>query len=205
MTQTPRMLEGLRHGRYGEVFLVYLGDRPRAEVYNSFLLNDCPEELWSQLDPTGLAAEADADLAILNGPRYWLMDAIGKVDPVEPILRDFGGIAMRRVATIELANFERSPYREVTVHRGASWHFDAGSPVHLLHGPSGSYVMQAYCVAVDPALSPATLPGLKERLGLPDGWRFETRTLDSELVVDTTARPARVLQDELQNTYCRID
>ena len=35
----------------------------------------------------------------------------------------------------------------------------------------------------------------------PAGWTYRTRILDEELVVDTTATVATVLQDELENTY----
>lgn len=74
--------------------------------------------------------------------------------------------------------------------------------MHELVNPDGlAYVMQAYCVGVDPSLAEADLPGLGERLALPDGWTFRTRTLDEELIVDTTAIIATVLQDELENTY----
>ncbi len=45
------------------------------------------------------------------------------------------------------------------------------------------------------------LAGLGGRLALPEGWSFRTRVLDEELVVDTTATIATVLQDELENTY----
>jgi len=40
-----------------------------------------------------------------------------------------------------------------------------------------------------------------ERLALPSDWSYRTRILDEELVVDTTATVATVLQDELENTY----
>jgi hypothetical protein len=45
------------------------------------------------------------------------------------------------------------------------------------------------------------LPTLGERLDLPDGWTFRSRVLDDELVVDTTATIATIIQDELENTY----
>jgi len=74
--------------------------------------------------------------------------------------------------------------------------------VHELVDPEGkAYVMQAYCIGVDPTLTQEALPALGERLALPDGWTFRTRVLDEELVVDTTATIATVLQDELENTY----
>ena len=80
--------------------------------------------------------------------------------------------------------------------------FDAGKPVHELVDPGGTaYVMQAYCLGVDPTLTAEALPDLGSRLALPAGWTYRTRILDEELVVDTTATVATVLQDELENTY----
>ncbi|MFM7224394.1 MAG: hypothetical protein ACKO1Y_03010, partial [Actinomycetota bacterium] len=63
------------------------------------------------------------------------------------------------------------------------------------------YVMQAYCIGVDPPLTQADLPTLGERLDLPAGWTYRTRVLEEELVIDTTASVATVLQDELENSY----
>ncbi len=72
-------MEATRGKRYGEVLLVTVGaDGPQATVYNTYPLNDCPADLWSQLDAEALAAEHGAVAALLNGPRYWLMDDIEK-------------------------------------------------------------------------------------------------------------------------------
>lgn len=37
------------------------------------------------------------------------------------------------------------------------------------------------------------------------GWAYRSRTLDEELVVDTTQTIATVLQDELENSYTLPD
>jgi hypothetical protein len=192
--------------RYGEVLLAYLDGEQRIEVFNSFPMNQCPDELWRALDAETLAKESSATFAILNGPRYWLMDGIGKVANVHPVMRDFGGIEMRRVATLELdGDLARSFYHERHVNRGAIWYFDEGATVHELTSPEHrTYVMQAYCTGVDPSLTQDTLSGLATRLQLPSGWHFDSRVLDAELVVDTTERVATVLQDELENTYTLV-
>ena len=140
----------------------------------------------------------------LNGPRHWMLDGLGqKVAVVDPVLRDFNGLTMRRIATVDLGdNPAPQPYVERYVNRGAVFFFDAGAPVHELVNPDGvAYVMQAYCVGVDPTLTEEHLAALGERLALPEGWSFRTRVLDEELVVDTTATVATVVQDELENTY----
>ena len=68
--------------------------------------------------------------------------------------------------------------------------------------PDGlAYVMQAYCLAVDPTTDEASLLTLGDRLAPPDGWTYRVRTLDEELVVDTTHKVATVLQDEFEHSY----
>jgi hypothetical protein len=206
MTSTPpRLISDMRGVRYGEVLCVYLRDGAlHAEVYGTQMLNDCPQELWETLDPAAIAAEMGAAMVKLNGPRYWMLDGLGqKVAVLEPVLRDFNGITMRRIATVDLGDAPSVlPYTERHVNRGAVFFWDAGSPVHELVSPHGlAYVMQAYCIGVDPTLTQEALPGLGERLALPEGWSFRTRVLDEELVVDTTDTIATVLQDELENTY----
>ena len=202
---TPRLISGMRGVRYGEVLAVFAEDGGfEAEVYGTQMLNDCPQELWASLDPEAIAAEMGALVVKLNGPRHWMLDGLGqKVAVVEPVLREFNGLSTRRIATVDLGSDPSVlPYVERHVNRGAVFFFDAGAPVHEMVNPDGlAYVMQAYCVGVDPTLTEAALPALGDRLGLPDGWSYRTRVLDEELVVDTTATIATVLQDELENTY----
>lgn len=200
-----RLISEMRGVRYGEVLAVYARDGGlQAEVYGTQMLNDCPQELWETLDADAIAAEMGAMAVKLNGPRHWMLDGLGqKVAVLEPVLRDFNGLTMRRIATVDLGDAPSVlPYTERHVNRGAVFFWDAGSPVHELVSPNGlAYVMQAYCIGVDPTLTQAALPDLGERLALPEGWSFRTRVLDEELVVDTTDTIATVLQDELENTY----
>ena len=206
---TPRLISDMRGVRYGEVLAVFAKDGAfEAEVYGTQMLNDCPQELWETLDPVAIAAEIGAVFVKLNGPRHWMLDGLGqKVAVVEPVLRDFNGLTMRRIATVDLGTDPSvQPYTERHVNRGAVFFFDAGAPVHELVNSDGlAYVMQAYCIGVDPTLTEADLSGLGERLALPEGWTYRTRILDEELVVDTTATIATVLQDELENTYTLPD
>ncbi|ORB66427.1 hypothetical protein [Mycobacterium shinjukuense] len=189
--------------RYGEVLLVTPGEAgPQATVYNSFPLNDCPEELWSALDPQALAAEHGAAAALLNGPRYWLMNAIEKAPQGPPVTKTFGGIEMLRQATVLLSSMSPAPYTVNQVSRNTVFVFHAGEEVYELQDPRGQrWVMQTWSQAVDPNLSRADLPKLGERLDLPTGWSYHPRVLTSELRIDTTTRAARVLQDDLSNSY----
>ncbi|TDO11894.1 hypothetical protein EV580_3617 [Mycobacterium sp. BK086] len=189
--------------RYGEVLLVTADDGgPQAAVYCSFPLNDCPAELWDKLDAEAIAKEHGAVAALLNGPRHWLMSSIEKDAQGEPDTMTFGGIEMMRQATVTLSSMNPAPYSVNRVDRKTVFNFDAGRPVFELIDPEGQrWVMQTYSQGVDPSLSLASLPDLAARLTLPEGWRYETRTLTERLSVDTTTRDAHVTQDNFANSY----
>ena len=189
--------------RYGEVLLVRVTQAgPEATVYNSFPLNDCPADLWSQLDPQFIATEHGAAAALLNGPRYWLMSTIEKAVTDTPETKTFGGIEMLRQATVQLSSMNPAPYTVNKVSRHAVFVFDANPPVFELIDPQGQrWVMQTWSQIVDPTLSLDDLPGLAARLQLPAGWSYQSRTLTSPLRVDTTTEDAHVTQDDLANSY----
>ncbi len=197
--------------RYGEVLLVRMGESgPAATVYNTFPLNDCPADLWDALDADAIAKENGAVAALLNGPRYWLMSRIAKRAGEPQPTRSFGGIEMIEQATVQLAQtgsgINPAPYSVNTVDRRAVFTFDAGRPVFELIDAQGQrWVMQTYSQIVDKNLTLGDLAGLASRLTLPEGWRYETRTLATPLAVDTTERPAHVLQDALTNSYSLVE
>ena len=200
-----RLVPNMRNVRYGEVLTVYSREgRFEAEVYGTQLINDCPQDLWATLDANAIAAETGAIAVKLNGPRYWTLDAFGqKIAVADPVLRDFNGITMRRIATVDLGEIPKlGPYTETKVNRGVIFFWDAGQTVHELVNPDGlAYIMQALCIGVDPSMTPESLLTLGERLELPEGWTYRTRVLDEELIVDTTETIATVLQDEFENSY----
>ena len=203
---TPqRLIDGMRGVRYGEVLAVFLRDTGlEAEVYGTQMLNDCPQELWETLDADTIAKDMGAVFAKLNGPRYWLLDGLGsKVAVVDPVFKEFNGIQMRRIATIPLgADFAAGAYVVRNVNRGAVFFWDAGKPIYELVDPDGRpFVMQARCIGVDPGMTEDSLATLGDRLALPAGWMYRSRVLDSELVIDTSATLATVVQDEFENTY----
>ena len=205
-TEKPqRLIDNMRGVRYGEVLAMFLRENGlEAEVYGTQMLNDCPQEQWQTLDADVIAEEMGAVFAKLNGPRYWLLDGLGtKVAVVEPVFRDFNGITMRRIATINLgADYSPGSYVERKINRGAVFFWDAGKKVYELVNPDGlAYVMQARCIGVDPTISEERLDTLGDKLSLPAGWSYRVRVLSEELVVDTTAHVATVLQDEFENSY----
>jgi hypothetical protein len=196
-------ITGLSGKRFGEVLLVTPGEAgPQAAVYNSFGLNDLPAELWSALDAKAIAAENGAATALLDGPRYWLMNEIEKPNQGMKLLKNFGGIDMALQSQTLLPGLNPAPYTANQVHRHSVSTFDVGEEIYELHDPAlRRWVMQTWSQIVDPNLTRDDLSRLGERLTLPEGWTYETRTLTSPLRIDTTTHAAMVLQDDLTNGY----
>jgi hypothetical protein len=203
--------EQLHGARYCEVLLVTGRlNRIEATVYNTVGLNECPDELWHALDVEAIKQATRARAVILNGPRYFLMDKIAIADPGQDV-SDFGGLQMRRLATVPLpltallGGLRREPYTERTVRRTTVYVYDQDREVYELVAPDGSYyVMQSYSLALDPTLTEADLPTLGTRLRLPTGWRYQVRQLEEELVLRVDGE-ARVIQDDLENSYQRVE
>ncbi|MGA0863179.1 MAG: hypothetical protein ACO3RB_04730 [Ilumatobacteraceae bacterium] len=205
-----RLIDDMRGVRYGEVLAVYTRDGGlQAEVYGTQMLNDCPAESWDTLVADDIAKDLGAVAVKLNGPRYWVLDGLGtKVAPVEPVLREFNGLLMRRIATVDLGQIPGGvPYSVRHVDRGAQFFWDAGKPIYELVDPDGTaYVMQALCIGVDPKMNDdGYLESLGSRLALPTGWTYRVRIADTEIISDTTGKVAAVLQDEFENSYTLPD
>lgn len=204
-TSTLVALESMHGQRYCEVLLVEPGATGgEAEVYSTWTLNDCPTEQWDTIDMAAVAAEQGVSLALPNGPRFWSMDSVTKTPMSEQVRAVFGGIDMLRLATVSLGPLADlgKPYLPRPVDRQTVFIYAAGATVHELTAPDGTvYVMQSWSQQVDPALDEAALVDLTPRLTLPAGWTYSTRVLTAELRVETTDRPAMVLQDDLRNSY----
>lgn len=203
--------EDLHGARYGEVLLVsgHL-THFEASVYSTIGLNDCPEDLWKQLDPETIKNAHGARAAILNGPRYFLMDSIDIASQVQAEPEMFGPLQMRRLATVRipltnmLGGLKHKPYTETTVVRTTTYTYDAGREVYELVSPTGTtYVMQSYSLEIDPTLTEERLKSLGARLKLPGGWQYRVRQLDREWALSVKGQ-AYVLQDDLQNSYQRV-
>jgi hypothetical protein len=204
----PRV-EGLRGKRYCEVLLARLIDgRLNADVYNSYGLNDCPDDAWKALDPAAIKSERGVLAVLLNGPRYWLMDAIEKQPPDQRQTTTFGSLEMFLAATVDLGPIppNLAPYAEHHVARATVFEFAKGAEVYELVDPAGKvYVMQAYSQQQVATLSEPDLAGLASRLKLPAGWRYRVRTLDATLRVTYADAEATVLQDDISNTYSLVE
>ena len=197
------------HGdRYCE-YLAVKGQFPnlKADVWNTYGLNDCPSRQWQSSDTGALAKQLGALAVVINGPRYWLMDSARITFP-----RGFGqvkkfpnGLRLRKLTTVDVpivnGTFGAPAYTEVTVNRANTFVWSHRFPVFELVSPAGRvYVMQSFARIVDHRLTLKELPTVNARLKLPAGWHFRKRRLSHDLSLTTTGK-ATVLQDELQDTY----
>jgi hypothetical protein len=203
-------IEGLRGVRYGEVLLLRTdGATFAADVWNTMGFNDCPPAAFAELDAAAIASEHGALLALKNGPRHWVLDAIeASMRETAPTTK-FGTLEMFLAATVNFGPSLPDPggYVERRVARDTVFEWAAGTPLHELHAPDGRvYVMQALSHAVDDTQTLRSLPALADALSPPEGWTFSTRTEAAALRLRSDADGvATVLQDELANTYQRVD
>lgn len=196
---------GMHAKRYCEVLLLHPAPAgPTADVYNTFPLNACPEAQWQAMDAAAIAQENDALIALLNGPRYWLMDGIKKQSSGPEVRKTFGGMEMIQRATVLVPDpiAASKPYVVNSVNRETVFTFDKGTMVYEITDADGTtFVMQSWSQQIDPTLSESDLATLGSRLQLPTGWTYRARTLTAPLRVVTTSTTAKVVQDELKNSY----
>jgi hypothetical protein len=207
--KATHMIEGVRNVRYCEIIpVVRSGFHLRATVYNTLGLNDCPPAVWDKITEAAMKRRFGALQVVLNGPRHFVMDAIAaEGDTASGATIDAGGLALTARATIKvgLSDLRSKPYRERTIERETRYIFKARQPVFLLVRPDGGrYAMQSYAQIIDKSLGYADLPKLGDRLKLPKGWRYETMTPDTDLMLGAQGR-ATVVQDDLDNTYQKLD
>lgn len=202
----------MRGLRYCEVLLLNLTESGlQAEVFNTYPLNECLDDVWRGLDGGAIAQAEAVPFALLNGPRFWLMDAVERLDDGSIIMKTFSGstgdMDMNRYAVVAVGTPDTigQAYTPQAVDRKSRFSFRSGSEIYVLTDTEGRrFVMQSWSQQRDPALTEDDLAGLAARLDLPDGWTFSVETLESDLVIDSTGAPAQVFQDELMNTYSLI-
>jgi len=202
--------DDLRNVRYGEVIPIFRkGVKLYIEVYNTVEHNELPADLWNALDSKEMAEQYGADQVLLNGPRYWVINAAtGNTDKLNNKIANFGGIEMKLVATLDETLFSMALgenfYTESTVERETNWIYLAGNMVYELVSPEGDvYRMQAASQIIDYDLTIDKLEFLGDRLSLPEGWSYRTRVLEEDSILDSNGI-ATIVQDEFLNTYQKV-
>ena len=210
VASTANSTRGSMHGvRYCEIILLSgKEDGIHGEVFNTFPLNECPDDQWKAIDTVAIAKAEGVFFASSNGPRYWAMDSVAKSDASETYKKTFGEIEMNHYASVFVgANpaAMQNPYTPRAVDRKAAFTFNAGTTVYMLRDAEGkTYVMQSWSQQTDPELTEDDLLTLAERLQLPEGWTYDHKTLTQEFVVETRAEDAQVLSDDLRNSYSYV-
>jgi hypothetical protein len=183
---------------------VGVGRTQRAHVYSAPNVPVDPEA-YKKIVPKKLAEELEVDLCMVNNGRFWMMDEL-EVAAGDTV--SFHGVDMFWAGDMTggemIANFETA-YLPCLIRRDTIWTFKAGKPVHLLREPGGTvWVLQEYTKAADPSLTPDNLDQLgKKYTNLPKGWKFETKVLSKDLVLDTGKAGgwAAIIRDDLHCTY----
>ena len=207
-----KLIKGVYNARYCEIFMIDLDDPGNpiaggvADIYNTIGVNDCPQATWDGVDFTALASEysgAGIDLAAPNGPRHWVLDAIGGRNVGVTVT--LSGLDLRKVATARFAPLPPPNFKEITVNRSTQWIFNKGRRVRELIAPNGRrYVMQAYdgaATKTEQQLDP-TNTELGAGYGVPDGWRYRAFKTKKRWVL-TAPTKATIVRDGLKSVYQR--
>lgn len=190
----------------GMAVLVGIGRNQRAHVYTATLgEGDLVPGSIEKIDPKKLAEELGAVACVPNTGRHWTMDEIN-MHLGEVV--NFHGVNMAWAGDMsadEIMKHMGGAYEVGKILRNTSWIYKAGNRICLLREPGGLvWVMQEYTKEVDPALTMENVHEIGSKLkNLPEGWIFESKILDKDLILDTrrTGLWASILRDELGNTY----
>lgn len=210
-TQFSPLPDNMHGLRYCEIVPTYRsGLNISVEVYVTSGHNECPVDVWDAIDVNAIAEEYGAFSVKKNGPRYWVINeahAHGITGQGRTV--EFDGMEMRKAAEIKTSFLDvigrGDSYFESEVQRTTTFVYYADTMVYELTSPEGeAYRMQSFSQIVDPILTLDDLRNLGDRLALPDGWQFEARVLTEESRLDTDGL-ATVIQDELENTYQKVN
>lgn len=207
--------DNVRAVRYCEVFLIggdALTHNLQAAFYNTTELNNkadprdtCPADMWAKVDADALKKQYDVLGVFKNGPRGWANDWFELPVGTE---HSFDGLRARWMGEVQLPKDidlhkkGGSAYKPTTVARKSKMGFAKGKPVFMLESPDGMpWVMQAYSNIVDPNLTYEDLKTLGTKLKLAPGWKFRVKVLDKDLTITAVNGIAKIVQDDLENTY----
>jgi hypothetical protein len=200
-TLKPDTVNNSRDMRFCEILVVKVRG---IEVYNTTGVSDCPAQLWNALDPRKIRRQFHAVKVEKNGPHFWMMDSQTVSFGAKA---SFGGIDARWVARLPLltaleAATGSKPYKVFTPKKTQRMVYAKGKPVYELVDPDGNvYVLQAH----EEKFPIDTLARLGEKLKLPSGWKFRTRDLSEDLVLDLKSdQTIYAVGDEHHQYWTRI-
>jgi hypothetical protein len=189
----------------GAAAFVGKGKNARSHMHASAGIQDIPDGFEWKPDVERLRRELEVDMVTPNTARIWTFD---EGECQGGYIIDFDGVKMtwigEMVAEDVIDHFHGPTYVPALIYRLTKWTYHAGKPVYILREPNGpTWVMQEMTKAVDKSLTIDTLDQLGSKLKLPEGWKFETKVLTKDLVLDTTRSDgwASIIRDELHCTY----
>jgi len=163
------------------------------------------------LNAETLKQEYGSDGVFFNGPRRWVANgySVEATDGCKE--RVIGTIPLHLLGTFQVPSFDgfvSGPpvaYKVLVSKRTSTFSFNAGEQVHELVTPEGAvYTMFSLSLKADPNNTIENLPTLGERLSLPKGWTYRTRTLKEDLVLSSsydTNPPNTVVLDQFEGNY----
>jgi hypothetical protein len=191
-------------------------------TYGSTGLNDptdsCPDVLLKGVDKTALATQYKVPVNTNpdTGRKFWILDIFEL--PTSTTVRDYNGLKTHYWADTESGpngepqdlsaeGIYKIQYLPIEMGRSSFITFQKGKPVFLLDDVNGTtWILKNYQTGVDPTLTYATLPTLDKHLKqLPAGWKFRTKILDQDLVLQAVNGKARIMWDELGNSWDALD
>lgn len=183
--------------------LVGVGATQRAHWY--ICTSVAPNAGTPKIDTALLAANLGVDGCALNSERLFAMDEMQFSGGEHLVIEGAELVWLADMTVAAVMSQWGKPYNPSLIYRNTSWIYRAGKRVFLLREPGGAvWVMQDFNKNVDPSLEVDRLDELAGKLrGLPQGWKFEAKTLTRSLSLDTARAGgwAAILRDELHCTY----
>ena len=179
---------------------------------NSFEVSDeVVDARFRSLNADTLKKEYGSDGVFFNGPRRFVANSFTGVSYNDCRLRVIGSIPLFVYGTFEVPSFDEFvsgppvAYKVLVSKRTNTFTFNAGEVVHELITPEGAvYTMFSLSLKADPNNTIENLPTLGDRLKLPEGWKYRTRTLDADLTLSSSYDanpPNTIVLDQFEGNY----
>ena len=173
--------------------------------------NDAVDARFRALNAETLKKEFGSDGILFNGPRRLVANGITGMAWEGGKERVISAIPFRVFGIFETPDLSKAvsgtlpSYKVLVSKRTSSMTFNAGETVYELITPEGSVYSQfSLSMKIDPKNTIENLPTLGNRLTLPEGWKFRSRTLEKEMILTATADsnpPNTIVLDQLEGNY----
>ena len=194
-----------RGKRYCELMTVNMtGFTINVDIYNTFAMNDCPEEEWSHIHAEKISDKMGFKKVVKRGPYFWTVDSIKSGQQIKRNVVKFNDLEMVRTTSLEVSITDRpskpKPYEVKKIERNLAIKFNAQNKIYKLIDSEGhQYLMISYSNEKK-MQSLDTLSNLASELNLPKGWKYEAKITDKILNINHKDSIS-VVQDEFGNKY----